>query len=362
MTESPSPFSAHNPKLQIAWDATSLSTLMKCARMYQYTILDGWRGSGNDIEFGAFYASAVETYKKGILSGLSNLEATVAAVEYVLRATWPANAEPWGGHFEPQWRCTGTEPYTNGRGNRAKCPWSHSGNWYPTPAPSTCGECGSPTHEERRWVSEDHAKNRRTLVRLVAWYCAEQDEQRSLAPVAFGNGQPAVELSFALPLPWETAYGERFILAGHMDSLASFGLEHFVTDNKTTKKPLTDSYFSQYDPNVQVATYNLAASIMWPELEISGVLIEAAQTQVNGAAFGMKIIYQTEIQRQEFFEELEWWMKQAERYATEGYWPMNRSACFLCHFKGVCSAAPARRQALLEQNFKKRHWNPLEIR
>lgn len=361
---SPSPFSRTNHKLQIAWDATSLSVLMTCPRKYQYVILQNWRTPGNiDTDYGGFYASAVEVYKKRIAGGASGESAAADAIKYVLEATWPLGGEPWGGSWDGQWRCTGTEPYRNKAGNRAKCPWSHAGHWYPAPAPDTCGECGSPTELEQRWVSDDHAKDRRTLVRLVTWYCLEQaDNPDGLQPYVFPNGTPAVELSFSCPSGFRTMGGEHILFAGHLDSISTYGAEIFITDNKTTKHMLGDTYFLQYNPNVQVSFYNLVGSILWPQLNLRGLLIEAAQTLVSGAEFAVRPIYQTEVQREEFYQEVGWWVKQAERFAAEDYWPMNRSACYLCGFKKVCSVEPAKRQNVLETNFVKQAWNPLEVR
>lgn len=379
----PSMWSMANPRLQIAWDATSLSSLMKCPRRYQYEIIEGWRGSGVDLEFGGYFASAVETYKKERLNGRSKSEATIEALKFVLSATWVQDTpgppdgsdrdsvsehsgSPWGGRYELQWHCLGTEPYKNGKGNRAKCPWSLKGRWHPGNGPSVCGECGSGTETAKRWLPGDKYKDRYSLIRLVVWYCDEQaeilNESPGLSPVKFPDGTNAVELSFAIPTPWRTASDETYILAGHMDSISALGAEHFTTDNKSTKKPLDEKYWSQYSPNVQVDLYDLVGNLLYPQLNLRGVAIEGAQVLTGGARFAVKPMYRTEAQREEFWHEIEWWLKQAERYATENYWPMNRTACFLCPFKGICSKEPASRQMYLEGNFQKRHWNPLEER
>lgn len=371
----PSPWSSVNPKLQRAWDATSLKALMTCARYYQYSIIEGWRFPGNvDTDFGGFFASATETYKKVRLAGKSKQDATLAALRYTIEATY-TDAGPWGGRYEERWRCTGTTPYRNARGNKAKCPWSHKGVWLPSPAPGICGTCGSQTETQRQWVSDNPTKDRYTLVRLVTWYCDEQPEnpEDGAFPYQFPNGQPAVELSFSFPLPfketirkgegeWPAIEGEPYLLAGHMDSIMVFGGENFISDNKTTKNALNQNYFAQYAPNVQVDTYDLAGSVLFPDLNIKGVMIEGAQVLREGARFGVGVVYKNELQRNEFLEELGWWLKQAERYAEDDYWPMNRSACYLCPFKQICSKEEPKRQMFLEANFVKRHWNPLEER
>lgn len=388
MTEAPSPFSKLNPKLQIAWDSTSLSALMRCPRQYEYSILNGWRQTEDrvDLEFGGFFASSAETYKKGRLNGLSKEMATVEALRYVLSATWK-DGKPWGGRWEAMWHCTGTEPYKNAKGNKAKCPYSHKGVWLPGTAPDTCGECGSPTEVKTQWLSDNKAKDRHTLVRLVAWYCDDQPETVAdgAYPYAFPNGQPAVELSFQMPLPWRAPGnlefvkweakdgndggslikklpGEPYILCGHLDSIMQFGEEKFISDNKTTKKALGQSYFAAFSPHIQMDVYDLAGSILYPSLGLRGVMIEGAQTLTEGARFGLGIQYRTDALRNELLGDLRYWLSQAEKFAEEDHWPMNRASCYLCPFKSVCSKDPQMRQQYLEANFVKQPWNPLAER
>ncbi len=371
MTDAPSAFSLKLPTLQLAWDATSMKALQTCPRYYKYSIIDGWRGGEEvHLHFGGFFADAIETYKKSRLAGKSKGEAQLDAVRVAVESSWLDEDEvheghPWGGDYEELWRCTGTEKYKNKKGNAAKCPWSHKGKWFPGPIGDTCGECGSPTETQRRYVPENPTKNRHTLVRLVAWYCEEQpdDLKTGFAPFKFPNGQPAVELSFKVPLPWKTKNGETYILAGHLDSIMELGGdEHFISDNKTTKNAITANYWKQYQPNVQVDTYDLAGSLLFPELNIKGVVIEAAQVMVDGARFASQPFYRSEAQREEFYNEFEYWLKQAELFATENYWPMNRINCKICPFQGICSKHPSRREEMLAADFTKKHWNPLEER
>lgn len=164
--EAPSPFTKENPKLQQAWDSTSLGALMKCPRAYQYSILEGWRAEGSaDLVFGGLFASSTETYKKARLNGQSKEEATLATIRFVIEASVdPDTRLPWGGQYQTQWRCTGTTPYRNAKGNRAKCPYSHAHVWFPEPTPSMCGECGSAIETKRNWVGEHAYKDRVSLV------------------------------------------------------------------------------------------------------------------------------------------------------------------------------------------------------
>lgn len=366
----PSQFSAANPRLQVAWDATSFSLLMKCPRLYEYSIIGGWRGIGNvDTAFGGYFASAAEVFKKARLGGYTTEVATRHAVRDAIERTWNPDAGPWSGAYEMLWRCAGSTAFRNAKGNRAKCPWSHAGKWFPAPSPGICGHCGSDVVEERRWVSDNSAKDRPALIRLVTWWCDEQPAEGGIELYAFPDGTPAVELPFRIPLPWTapTSFkggGEPYLLTGYLDSIDRLGEEFFISDNKTTKNALGPPYWAQYSPNVQVDIYDLAGSILFPDLGIRGVRIDAAQALVGGARFGTQVFYRRESQREELLGDLHHWITAAEGYAAEGHWPMNRASCYTCAFKPVCSREPAMREMYLKGSglYERRNWNPLEER
>lgn len=354
-----SPYSTSLPKLQIAWDATSLGQLMFCPRSYQLAIQEGWRKPENiHLEFGGHVARCKETFRRARLAGRSLREAQCDTLGYALGATWG-----WSGSYEEQWRCTGTEPYRNRKGNRAKCPWSHAGKWFPGTAPDTCGECGSGCEVQRRWVTDHPDKDRYALMRLLCWWLDDQPEDPT---EAFHNvrigGVDAVELSWTMPTPWQAETGETFLLCGHMDTIGCLGSEHYIADDKTTKMWLSDAYWSQYSPNIQVDLYDLAGSVLYPELNIKGVLIEAAQTTKDNTKFGMMAFYRTPMQREELMMDLKLWLSQAEYYATADYWPMNRKSCPMCQFKEVCALEPHKRAEALSLSYVQKFWNPLETR
>lgn len=365
MTTAPSPWSKVLPTLQLAWDATSLNALMFCARRYYYEIVNGYRGSNVHLKFGGFFASTVERYKKARLLGASKEEAKLQAIQWLVEATWPEGQDqPWGGEYKNQWRCTGTEKYKNKKGNNAKCPWAHKGVWIPGEGPTICGECGSPTEQKVSYVPADRYKHRLSLVRLAVWWIDDQPEdlRAGFAPLKLADGSPAVELSVKLPLPFKAGTGEPYMLTAHLDELSEAAIENFITDNKTTTKPLNERYWQQYAPNTQVDTYDVIGSTLFRDMDIQGVVIDAAQVLKGGGKFGRHILHRTEAQREEYLTELRFWFDLAERYARSGSYPMNRSHCFTCPFNGVCSKDPSRREAILRDNFEVRKWNPLEER
>lgn len=368
MTEAPSPFCAEKPTLQYAWDATSLSALMFCPRYYQQRIIEGWepRLESVHLTFGGLFAGSCEAYKNARVMGASREDATLSALTHALERSGTRDDDgtwrPWGGHYEDQWHCRGTTPYRNDRGNRAKCPYSKAHVWLPGRGPDTCGRCGSPCETVNHWVADDNTKDRYSLVRLVVWYCLAQGETSGPQPYAFPDGTPAVELSFRMPFPRHTPYAEAYLLCGHIDSIMTFGEENFLADNKTTKKPLGVYYFSRFSPNVQFDTYDLAGATLMPYLRLSGVMVEAAQITPDGANFGFHLTRRTDAQREEYLRDLQYWLSQAEAFAAQDFWPMNRANCTFCDFRSVCSKPPASRARWLAQDFKKRHWNPLEER
>ncbi len=273
--------------------------------------------------------------------------------------------KPWGGSYETQWHCLGEQKYKNSKGNAAKCPYSHKGKWFFSDGPSICGECGSDTETVVNWIPHDKLKHRNTLIRLVVWWCEEQPEdytQGGLEPYAFPDGTPAVELAFRIPLYFKSPHGETYILCGYLDNLASFVGDKFTVDAKSTKNALSAAHFATFSPNMQFDVYDLAGSVLFPDLHLRGILVDAAQILQGGARFGLHPIYKTEAHREELLKDIELLIRDAEAMAEANYYPMRRANCWKCHFKAVCSMPPASRKMFLEGNFKKEHWNPLKER
>lgn len=361
---SESHMSPHNPRLQVAWDSSSLGAVQFCPRYYEYTMLEGWSGDQTDLIFGGYAAAGFEHYQKLRVAGLNKEDALFAVIRKIMHDTW-REGSPWGGTWETMWKCTGVNKYKNKKGNAAKCPYAHKAMWFPGDKPDVCGECGSPTIEEKRYLPDHPSKNRISLVRMLIYYIDDQPEELTdgLHPYVFPDGTAAVELSFRLPLPWSSTFGDQYILSGHLDYIGVFGDEMFPVDNKTTTKTLNQAFWDSYSPHYQLDTYDVAVTMVFPDLPLAGVLIDAVQVTVGGANFARHAIYKTEAQRQEHWEQIEFWIKQAEAYALAGKWPMNKRNCWLCPFKNVCNKDPAERGRYLAASFTQREpWNPLTPR
>lgn len=310
MTDAPSPFLV-GTKLQVSWDSTSLGWLKTCPRLYEYSMVEGWRSRGDSVHltFGLHYHAALELYDKLKVMGKSHDDALWDAVYDALVNTWTA---------------------------------------------------------EGPWRPDHNTKTRENLVRSIIWYLDNfADDVATTARLA--DGRPAVELSFKFELDFgpQKSYGaHHYSLCGHLDRVVDYLGHQYVMDRKTTGSTLSPHYFEGYDPDNQMSLYTIAAQIVFAS-PVKGVIIDAAQVLVGGTNFGRGITYRTPSQTAEWLADLRYWFRLAEGFATEGHWPMNDRACGMyggCTFRKVCSKSPEVRQKFLESDFERRPWNPLQVR
>lgn len=304
MLERPGMFSARNPAIQRAWDASSLKPFLDCPRKYEYRILEGWQGieDNEHLIFGSALHSGLEGYDKALALGASRPDAVAAGLR-ALAALVPA----WG-------------------------------------------------------ETVNNNKSPHTAARSIVWY-DEEFGDNPLKAYVFPNGVPAVELSFRVPLPIEVpGTDENYILCGHLDGLCVWGDEIFVRERKTTKNGLTKKYWDQWSPEPQISTYALVADLLYPDLHVAGVMLEACQTGVNFCRFGRKPIKRTPEQREEWLNTLAVWFAQEANFAEAGHFPMNENSCSKyggCEYRSICSKSPTMRRSFLEHNFIRQPWNPL---
>jgi hypothetical protein len=336
-TKAMSPF-LPGTKVQFAWDSTSLGWLKTCPRLYQYSMIEGWRSSAKSVhlEFGGLYHSGLEMYDKQRSAGESHDDALRTVVLWLLEQTWVHGDETVGIASGP-------------------IDWEHN------------------------------LKTRETLIRSVIWYL-EQFADDTCETVQLANGKPAVELSFRMELDWGPESGEGitfyeassndttlkpvttpsqpYVLCGHLDRVVKFQENFYVMDRKTSSTTIGSYYFDQYDPDNQMSLYSLAARVIY-NTPVRGVIIDAAQIAVGFSRFSRGFTFRTEAQIEEWLANTRQWLRLAEAYAQADFWPMNDKSCHQyggCAFRKVCSKSPEVRQKFLESGFTKRHWNPLESR
>lgn len=348
--ESESPF-LPGTSIQYSWDSTSLGWLKTCPRLYQYSMIEGWRSRGESVhlKFGQLYHSALEQYDK--LMASAEVKDHDACLQIVVQTTLE---HTWEWPTEPN---TKDEPYVSSGGK----PWS-------------------PDHP---------SKTRETLIRSVIWYL-DHFKDDPAKTVVLANGKPAVELSFRMELDYGPSYYRRiplpstklsdgvpvedpptvekvtkpYVLCGHLDRVVEFTGGTYVMDRKTSGSTIGSAYFDQYHPSNQMSLYTIAAKVVY-QTPVKGIIIDAVQIAVGFSRFSRGFTYRTDAETEEWLSNTKQWLTLAEEYATAEFWPMNDTACNNyggCTFRKICSKSPEVRQKFLETDFVKRPWNPLEVR
>ena len=309
-----------NSNIQWAWDSTSLSYFKTCPRLYQYIMIDGYAPKDESIHlrFGTEYHKALEDYDRLKASGLDHEDSLFETVREAL------------------YRVNGWDPDPDSKAGKVK--------------------------------------NRRSLISTIIWYLDQYKDDPAQTFIR-NDGTPAVELSFQFDLDWgpgvvtsEERGHQNYTLCGHLDRVVVFNDEVFGLDHKTTSSGLTDYYFAQFEPNNQMTLYTLATKVVL-NASVKGIIIDAAQLTTSGTNFGRRFTYRTSDQLEEWLRDLHQWLLAAERYAAEGYWPQNDTACDKyggCRFREICSKSPQARERFLEAGFVKAEeedrWNPLKTR
>lgn len=334
-------------------DATKLADFQKCPKLFEYKHVHGYRDKGDkiDLVFGSLLGEAFEVFEKELFAGTPHDEAHKKALSVIIEGARNPDGSNKFGKFLGSWRCKGEKPFKNEKGNPAKCPYSHKGKYFLLPAPDICS-CGSATELHELWMPVKAGKDLDRLIELLVGY-TDGALTRQLIPAQL-DGKPLIEHY------WETEFDHPMLirpvlLCGNWDAVKSFGPEDLVVDYKSTLKPLNDTYWKQFTPNVQIDIYNMAARKILPNMNIKGVAIEAFSTAGDN---GFKIFRATDEQKAEMFADTAFWIGLMQQCGETGIWPRNRANCFQCPFQPVCSRPPEIRQDILNAEYVRARWNP----
>jgi len=308
-------FSTQLPTLQLVIDSTSLGTFKECPKKYYYSIIEGWvpKRESPHLTFGLLFHEGCERYEHQKARGYDHEQALRAALKHVLTKSF--------------------NPYT-----------------------------GKP------WDSGHSEKNRDTLLRTLVWYLDDFGRNDKLQTFMLKNGKPAVELTFNYnPKDFEngeilrsSVTGEEIAFSGHIDRMVWEQGQKFVLDHKTTGNQLGQKYFSQYTPHNQISMYSLAAMYEF-EVDVAGVIIDAAQVKVTLSRFERQTIYRSLPQLREWLNDAKYWIALMGYMAEQKRWPQNDTACNSyggCPYREVCKRPPGARQQWLELEYIKRIWDP----
>lgn len=306
---------------QFAWNSSALGVFKDCPRKYQLSYLMGWTPKGDSIHlrFGKLYHKGLEDYDVHMSKGDDAETSLDKVVDMLLQATWD--------HREYE------------------------------DVPETDPRKGAPIlNTGRPWDTSDHPagskKNRETLIRSVIWYI-EHYSNDPVKTAILKDGTPAVELTFTMEIDLTTPAGEPYIFTGHMDRLVNYGDDLFVMDRKTSGNTLTTYFFDKFNPDNQMSLYTYAARVIY-DVPVSGVIIDAAQIAVGFTTFNRGMTARSEGQLNEWMADTAFWLKAAERFADENYWPMNDGSCHKydgCQFRRICGKDPVVREQFLKTDF-----------
>lgn len=311
MTKSPSEInghyqSAYREGMQIAFDSSSLNPAFECGRKYYYSILCGYRRTGDNVHFswGGYLHRGREIFFHALSSGEDFEQAVRSTVKKILV-------------------------------------------------------------EAKDWKSNDSYKNKFTLIRALVWYF---DKWRSnpLEIITLASGRPAVELSFQFPIDLKNPWGDPYVICGHLDALAKFHPNTWVLDTKSSKHDLDDRFFAQFTPSIQFPLYTIAANIVYHQ-PVVGVICDGVQTLVGGTRFKRAPIQYPPDWLNEFFATVLRKIKEIERWHQERFFPMNPTACDKyggCQFREICRKHPDVRQLFLDDatRWRRESWEPLKAR
>lgn len=304
-------FSMQLPTMQIVIDQTSLGLFKECPRKYYYRMIEGWttRGLNVHLAFGSWFHEACEVYEHSKAFGADHNTALRNAVRHVGTVSWDkVLGKPWdSGHRE---------------------------------------------------------KNRYTLVRTVIWYLDTYGASNRNPTIILGNGKPAVELTFKFePKDPETGdyleaiTGERIYFAGHLDSMVDMQGGIFISDRKTTSKRLGPEYFQAYTPDNQFSMYTAAGQWAF-NIDVKGVICDAAQVAQNYSRFERQVIYRTQGQLREWFADAQYYIRLMGVMAEQNRWPQNDKSCYRCPYRPICARDPAARKTWLAAEYIRDVWDP----
>lgn len=325
-----------------AWDATRLRALMLCPRRFFYRHIMDLRKDGPEsltLSFGSAVHIALEAYDHARWRLQMKQRLRETPLETALQAAWEASV-----------------------------------SW-----PSSYWEA-------------DPIRNRFNLMRTIVWYDAEympsNDGGWTVATATLdGKRTPALEQPFLLK--WEEfscteapKFGkEKAVITGRIDGVkVAFDGQVWVWERKTTAKTLSQHFLMQFSPDIQISLYPAVYDLLYPQFNISGVLLEGIQVGRQFARFSRAPIGRDAERRREALDHVESFVagaadifslneiKQAvNKKALVSFGntvPMNEAACLshgrACPFREICNQTPSRRESTIRLLYHQTHmpWNP----
>jgi hypothetical protein len=194
---------------------------------------------------------------------------------------------------------------------------------------------------------------------LVSYFTEFAPATDPIQPWTKSDGSPAVEFSFALPIPEvpHPVTGDPLIFCGRFDMLGLFNSQLMVVDEKTCSQ-LGATFASQWDLRAQFLAYTYAArQYGYP---VMGAIVRATCIKKSGLAHTTVTVQCPEWLVNQWYEQLVRDLKRMVENFREGFWDQNfADSCTSysgCSFKRLCTSRDPERW--LEAYYVPRVWDP----
>lgn len=202
----------------------------------------------------------------------------------------------------------------------------------------------------------------RTAQAFLSYYHEWHPKHDTIAPVMFNN-KPAVEFSFAIPLPiLHPDTNEPILYAGRFDALMEMGRGAgvYVYDDKTTGS-MGASWSKQWDLRSQFTGYVWGAEMSG--IPIAGVIIRGACIQKTDIKFAQAITSRPEWHINRWYEDLLHTVhRMVEDYKSNVFGYNLDFGCSMygeCQYKPLCEVQDP--LPWMRQDYQTRTWEPIQI-
>jgi hypothetical protein len=206
----------------------------------------------------------------------------------------------------------------------------------------------------------DSAKSaERTAGALEYYFSHYRLGEDKAVPMTLPGGKRGIEFSFVEPLEvMHPTSGEPLLYSGRMDMMCDFEGMKLGEDDKTASQ-LGASWPRQWDLRSQFTGYVWGAARAG--IKLDGFLVRGVSILKTKYDTLQAITYRPDWQIERWYGQLHRDAKRMIAAWEEGYFDFNLDhACAEyggCPFRGVCQMRDP--QALLEQQFQRREWNPI---
>ena len=212
---------------------------------------------------------------------------------------------------------------------------------------------------------EDHPKQLHRMIGALEYYFTAFGWDTDHIQPLMQDGKPAVEFSFAIPLPYNhPESGEPLLYTGRFDLLGTYNGSLFVIDDKTTKQ-LGASWLRQWNMRSQFTGYCWAArEYGYP---VAGAIVRGLAILKTKYSHAEAIQYRPDHVISQWYDQLcrdiERMLDRWHTRREAEHWQLNLDdACsqyFGCPYEQVCLTPPGRKLRVLEAETIEYIWNPL---